>query len=109
MGREKPWGRVCQRAYFTVADPEEGPDPPPRLFFDQNEARRPVKIFLETGHSPYLRVWMTAPPAYLKVWMTAPPSSQGLDDSPPLYQGLDDRPPLFQGLDDRTPFISGSG
>ena len=33
------------------------------LFFDQNEARRAEKIFLETVPPlPYLSVWMTAPP-----------------------------------------------
>ena len=29
---------------------------------DQTEARRAVKILLETGPPPYLRVWMTAAP-----------------------------------------------
>ena len=41
-----------------------GASPPP-LFFDQNEARRAEKIFLETVPPPplpYLSVWMTAPP-----------------------------------------------
>ena len=32
-------------------------DPPP-LFFDQNEARRAEKFFLETGLPPYLNVWI---------------------------------------------------
>ena len=44
----------------------------PPLFFDQNEARRAEKNFLETGPPPtppYLRVWMTGPPPYLKVWI----------------------------------------
>ena len=74
MGREKPWGRGCQRAYFTVADPEEGPDPPP-LFFDQNEA---TKFFFGNR---------------------ALPLSQGLHDRPPppLSQGLDDRPHFISG------------
>ena len=39
--------------------------PAPCLFFDQNEARRAEKIFLETVPPPplpYLSVWMTAPP-----------------------------------------------
>ena len=41
----------------AVAEPGDGPGPP--LFLDQNEARRA---------SPYLRVWITAPPpSYLKV------------------------------------------
>ena len=46
---------------------------------DQTEARRAVKILLETGPPPYLRVWMTAaphpPPPPLSL-------SEGLD--PPL-------------------------
>ena len=50
-----------------MADPGEGPGGAPPLFFDQNEARRAEKMFLQTA-PPYLRVWMTAPP-YLKVWI----------------------------------------
>ena len=54
-----------------VADPGEGPGGPcPRLFLDQNEARRGEKHFFE------------AVPPYVRVWMTAPPLSEGLD--PPL-------------------------
>ena len=43
----------------------------PPLFFDQTEARRGEKFFLETGSPPplYLRVWMTGLPRYLKVWV----------------------------------------
>ena len=56
-----------------LADPGEGPGGARTpLFFDQNEARRAKKSFLETGHSSYLRVEMTAPPPpppYLKVWI----------------------------------------
>ena len=47
------------------------PAPPlPSLFSDQTVARKgeTVLFFLETGHPPYLRVWMTSPPL-----------SQGLD------------------------------
>ena len=45
---------------------------PPPLFLHQTEARRAEKIFLETGHPPCLRDWMTAPPhppTYLNVWI----------------------------------------
>ena len=38
----------------------------PPLFFDQNEARRAEKIFLETGRPPYLRVWMRGLPVITK-------------------------------------------
>ena len=43
---------------------------PPPLFSDQTVARKgeTVLFFLETGHPPYLRVWMTSAPL-----------SQGLD------------------------------
>ena len=34
---------------ISVADPGEKPGRPPRLFFDQTEARRAEKIFFETG------------------------------------------------------------
>ena len=64
-------GRVC--AVFPVADPEERPGGPASpLFFDQNEARRAEKSFLETGPPTYLRVWMTRSP---------PSLSEGLDQS----------------------------
>ena len=58
-------GRVC--AVFPVADPEERPGGPASpLFFDQNEARRAEKSFLETGPPTYLRVWMTrSPPLFI--------------------------------------------
>ena len=49
-----------------------GGGPPPPLFLDQNEARRAEKFFFEACPTPYLRVWMTAPP----------PLCEGLD--PPL-------------------------
>ena len=64
---------------YPVADPGEGPgDPsPPPLFFDQTEARRAQKNFLET-----------APPTL----------SQGLDDRPPPPS------PLSEGLD--SPLLS---
>ena len=40
-----------------VADPGEGPGGARTpLFFDQNEARRAKKSFLETGPSSYLKV-----------------------------------------------------
>ena len=46
-----------------MADPGEGPGGPgPPLSIDQDEARRAEKLFLDTPHPPYLRVWMTAPP-----------------------------------------------
>ena len=53
-----------------MLDPGEGPGGArPPLFFDQNEAQRAEKIFLET----------------------TPPLSKGVDDSlpPPLCEGLD--------------------
>ena len=54
-----------------VADPGEWPGGRrPPLFLDQIEARRAEKNFAGDRSSPYLRVWMTAPP---------PPLSQGLD------------------------------
>ena len=54
-----------------VADPGEWPGGRrPPLFLDQIEARRAEKNFGGDRSSPYLRVWMTAPP---------PPLSQGLD------------------------------
>ena len=63
----------CIFVLFSVVDPGEGPGGPGRpLFFDQNEARRAEKNFLGDCPPPYLRVWMTAPPAL----------SEGLD--PPL-------------------------
>ena len=38
------------------------PGGPAPLFFDQNEAQRAEKFFLETAPPPYLKVWMTATP-----------------------------------------------
>ena len=52
--------------------PRGGPSHPSPLFLDQTEARRAEKNFLEDRTSPYLRVWMTAPPPpplILKVWI----------------------------------------
>ena len=37
------------------------------LFLNQAEAKAPKNFFSETGHSHYLRVWMTGPPPYLNV------------------------------------------
>ena len=57
---------------LTLADPGKGPGGAGLpLFFDQTEARRAKKLFLETAPLPpsYLRVWMTGPPTYLKVWI----------------------------------------
>ena len=46
----------------SVVDPGEGSGWP-ALFLDQTEAQRTDKtFFLRLGPSPYLRVWMTAPP-----------------------------------------------
>ena len=53
-------GSVTLPQYYTVADPREGPAPPPPLFLDQTEARRAEIFFLET----------------------APSLSKGLDDRP---------------------------
>ena len=50
---------------LTVADPGKGTGAPGLpLFYDQTEARRAKKLFLETAPLPpsYLRVWMTGPP-----------------------------------------------
>ena len=57
---------------LTVADPGKGTGAPGLpLFFDQTEARRAKKLFLETA---------PLPPSYLRVWMTGPPHlSQDLD------------------------------
>ena len=52
--------------YYLVADPGEGPAPPPPYFLHQTEARN--KFFGDQA-SRYIRVWMTAPN----------PLSQGLD------------------------------
>ena len=46
-----------------------GPGSSAPLFFDQNEAQRAEKFFLETAPLPLSKVWMTAPP----------PRSEGLD------------------------------
>ena len=66
-----PWDQKrppINRGVCKVADPGEGPAPPP-LFLDQTEARRAEKIFLGG---------------------TGPPLSQGLDDRPRLLsEGLD--------------------
>ena len=61
-----------------MADPGEGPGgpapPPPHLFFDQNEARRAEKNFLETGPPPppplSQRLDDRTPSPYLKVWIS---------------------------------------
>ena len=39
--------------WFAVADPGDGPAPPP-LFLDQTEARRAEYILLETGPAPII-------------------------------------------------------
>ena len=57
-----------------MADPGEGPGKPgsPPYFSTKRGSEWPKNIFLETGPTPYLRVWMTAPPhhpPYLKVWI----------------------------------------
>ena len=62
-----PLPHSCLKS-VAVADPGEGPCPPP-LFLDQTEAWRARKNFLETPPPPHLRVWMTHPPPYLKVWI----------------------------------------
>ena len=54
-------------AYFTVADPGEGPGGAAPLFFNQTEFRRAKTIFLKT-----------TPPLYLRVWTTGAPSSEGV-------------------------------
>ena len=57
---------------YSVADPGEGPGAP--LFFDQNEARRAEKIYLEIvpslsqGLDDRPRPLPPSPP-YLKVWI----------------------------------------
>ena len=52
-----------------VADPGEGPGPPPPLFLDQNEARTAENIFFEAGPPTYLRVWMTDRPSTHLFWI----------------------------------------
>ena len=67
-----PWDQErprINRGVCKVADPGEGPGPPPPLFLDQTEARRAEKILGGGPGPPYLRVWMTAPAFYLKVWI----------------------------------------
>ena len=51
---------------ITVANPGEGPTPPPYIW-TKLRPKRPKKFFWETGPPPYLRVWMTGPPAYFNV------------------------------------------
>ena len=53
--KQRPGDKVA------VADPGEGPAPPP-LFLDQNEARRAEKCFCEDAPPVYVRAWMVAPP-----------------------------------------------
>ena len=49
---------------MPVADPGEGPSPPPPIFLDQTEAQRAQKSLWRGGTTspPYLRVWMTSLP-----------------------------------------------
>ena len=51
-----------------MADPGEGPAPPPPLFLDQTEARRAEKYFFgdQLTPLPHIRVWMTALPPVSK-------------------------------------------
>ena len=60
---------------------------------DQTEVRRAVKIPLETGPPPYLRVWMTAAP------QPPPPT-------PPLSEGMD--PPVSVTSSTRHSELEGS-
>ena len=53
-GRGSAWKR---EPYATLL---QGKCPSSPLFLDQTEARRAEKIFLETGPSPYLKVWIQA-------------------------------------------------
>ena len=55
-----PWGKLMRcvscsmKIYEAVADPQEGPTPPPTpLFLDQSEAKRAVNNFLG-DHPPRL-------------------------------------------------------
>ena len=64
-----------------MADPGEGPGGPgPPLSIDQDEARRAEKLFLDTPHPPYLRVWMTPPPP--------PPPPSSYESGFPISRGL---------------------
>ena len=76
FGRSRGDREIMYKA-CAVADLGEGPGGPGLpLFLDQTETRRAEKnFFSRPPPSPYLRVWMTAPP----------PLSKGLD--PPL-QGM---------------------
>ena len=60
---------------------------------DQTEVRRAVKVPLETGPPPYLRVWMTAAPH--------PPPPH-----PPLSEGMD--PPMSVTSSTRHSELKGS-
>ena len=71
--------KTCVRSFTNqITQQLFGPKPlaaEQQTRLDQTEARRAVKILLETGPPPYLRVWLTAapqpppPPHYLKVWI----------------------------------------
>ena len=64
---------LCTKSQIiALADPGEGPGPPPPLFLDQTKGRRVENNFLTDRPPPYLRVWMTTPPP-------PPTSSQGLN------------------------------
>ena len=59
---------VRLRGQWRVQGRGPGDSPAP-LFLDKTDTRRAEKNFLGDCSPPYLRVWMTPPPAYLKVWI----------------------------------------
>ena len=74
--------KTCVRSFTNqITQQLFGPKPlaaEQQTRLDQTEARRAVKILLETGPPPYLRVWMTAAPQP----PLPPPLSEGMD--PPV-------------------------
>ena len=54
--------------WMAVADPGEGPRPPPYFWTKLRPERRNKIFFLRPPPPPYLRGWMTAPPSPSPIW-----------------------------------------